>query len=480
MYCGSCLRDNALAAELLARGHDVLLLPVYTPDPHRRGERQRRPRVLRRASASTCSSTCRSSAGRPAVLDWLWDTPGRHPGRHRPRRLGRPRGPGRADRLDAEGEEGFQAKEFRKLAAATSTAQPPFDVVVLPELAAHRPGRRPCSARSAVPSSARCRARTCSSRACREPYRDGVDGAHRARTRRRVDALRRDERLLRRLHGRLPRPAARQIHTVPLGINLDGHRARPRRRATGPFTIGYFARIAPEKGLHLLAEAYRDPAARARASPPSRLEAAGYLAPEHRGYLAGVEATLRDGGPRGRVPLPRRRSTATRRSRSCSGLDVLSVPSPYAEPKGLYLLEALANGVPVRAAAPRRLPRDARADGRRACCSSPTTRASLADAAARRSPATAARRGSSAARGAEGVRRHYTVGAHGRARARGLRRVTAAPARGQLVRGTERSQTCPVLERRGRLARSYATPRGPLPILDGVSFALARRASRCA
>ena len=31
MYCGSCLRDNALAAELIARGHQVLLLPLYTP-----------------------------------------------------------------------------------------------------------------------------------------------------------------------------------------------------------------------------------------------------------------------------------------------------------------------------------------------------------------------------------------------------------------------------------------------------------------
>ena len=31
MYCGTCLRDNALATELLARGHDVSLLPVYTP-----------------------------------------------------------------------------------------------------------------------------------------------------------------------------------------------------------------------------------------------------------------------------------------------------------------------------------------------------------------------------------------------------------------------------------------------------------------
>ena len=31
MYCGSCLRDNALAIELLRRGHQVTLLPLYTP-----------------------------------------------------------------------------------------------------------------------------------------------------------------------------------------------------------------------------------------------------------------------------------------------------------------------------------------------------------------------------------------------------------------------------------------------------------------
>ena len=31
MYCGSCLRDNALATALTARGHDVVLMPIYTP-----------------------------------------------------------------------------------------------------------------------------------------------------------------------------------------------------------------------------------------------------------------------------------------------------------------------------------------------------------------------------------------------------------------------------------------------------------------
>src|ERR1043166_3250354 len=31
MYCGSCLRDNTLAAELKFLGHDVILQPLYTP-----------------------------------------------------------------------------------------------------------------------------------------------------------------------------------------------------------------------------------------------------------------------------------------------------------------------------------------------------------------------------------------------------------------------------------------------------------------
>ncbi len=31
MYCGSCLRDNTLAAALMAAGHDLMLIPTYTP-----------------------------------------------------------------------------------------------------------------------------------------------------------------------------------------------------------------------------------------------------------------------------------------------------------------------------------------------------------------------------------------------------------------------------------------------------------------
>ena len=87
---------------------------------------------------------------------------------------------------------------------------------------------------------------------------------------------------------------------------------------------------------------------------------------------------------------------------------MLSVPSPYAEPKGLYVLEAMGNGVPVvqprHGAFPEML---ARTGG--GLLFAPKDPSDLADQilALARDPARAAELGR---RGAEGVRRHYTVG----------------------------------------------------------------------
>ena len=66
---------------------------------------------------------------------------------------------------------------------------------------------------------------------------------------------------------------------------------------------------------------------------------------ESRGYLAEIEAKLGAAGLGGEF---RYHGTLDRAEKIhfLQGLDVVSVPSPYVEPKGLYLLEALANGVP--------------------------------------------------------------------------------------------------------------------------------------
>jgi glycosyltransferase involved in cell wall biosynthesis len=195
-----------------------------------------------------------------------------------------------------------------------------------------------------------------------------------------------------------------KIHRVPIGINLEGHSLRD-RRGRGPFTLGYFARVAPEKGLHRLAEAYRI-LRRERGLPASRLRAAGYLAPEHKGYLAGVEARLAEWGLRDEFEY-RGALSREEKIRFLRELDVLSVPSDYLEPKGLYLLEAMANGVPVvqprHGAFPEILERTGGG-----LLFDPPDLGGLADAVLElhADPDRAAELGR---RGAEGVRQHYSA-----------------------------------------------------------------------
>jgi glycosyltransferase involved in cell wall biosynthesis len=77
-----------------------------------------------------------------------------------------------------------------------------------------------------------------------------------------------------------------------------------------------------------------------------RLEVAGYLAPEHREYLAGIERQMKDWGLAAEFGY---RGALDREAKIAflKGLDVMSVPATYDEPKGMSLLEAMASGVPV-------------------------------------------------------------------------------------------------------------------------------------
>jgi glycosyltransferase involved in cell wall biosynthesis len=132
--------------------------------------------------------------------------------------------------------------------------------------------------------------------------------------------------------------------TVPLGINIQGYEQRL-RPAEGEFRIGYFARIAPEKGLHLLADAYIR-FRRLIGDSRAKLEIAGYVSPVHAGYLENVKQTLKRAGLENEFAY---RGVVDREGKLAflRGLDLLSVPATYDEPKGMFLLEAMACGVPV-------------------------------------------------------------------------------------------------------------------------------------
>jgi glycosyltransferase involved in cell wall biosynthesis len=340
MYCGSCLRDNALASALIARGHDVVLTPVYTPTRTDEANVSQHHVVFGGISVylEQHSSLFRHT---PRILDRLWDAEWVIRMASRRQIKVDPQSLGEMTVSMLRGDRGFQRKEIAKLLDWLENERR-FDVINLPYtllLGLAEPLRQTLKA----PICCTLQGEDLFLDGLGEPWkRESLDLIQSASAY--VDAFLPVSRYyFDYMPGYLQIPREK-MRLVRLGINVDGYTPRNPAR-TEPFTIGYLARIAPEKGLDVLVDAYR----RLRTRPgigPSRLVAAGYLAPEHQAYLDRITSDLDAWGLSSqfeyRGELDRVGKIAFLRS-----LDLLSVPATYEEPKGMFLLEAMAAGVPV-------------------------------------------------------------------------------------------------------------------------------------
>jgi glycosyltransferase involved in cell wall biosynthesis len=339
MYCGSCYRDNVLAAELMRRGHDVTLVPVYTPT-RTDEENVSRDRVLFGGISVYLQQYAPVFRWTPRFLDRLWDQPAvinLFTGRlvsNDPRLLGE------LTVSMLQGEQGVLRKEFAKLVDYLKEDPRP-DVVNIPNS---------LLIAMAAPLKRELGAPVCCTLQGEELFIDGLIEPYRSRALALIqEQIPTVDRFIAVsdycecfMSGYLGFDRSRSS-VVPLGIKLDGYEARePDPKA---FRVGYFARIAPEKGLHLLADAYVRFRKRT-GDAPVRLEVAGGLSPIYREYLEGVTRTIAEAGYAAefayRGQLDREAKLAFIRQ-----LDVLSVPATYDEPKGHFLLEAMASGVPV-------------------------------------------------------------------------------------------------------------------------------------
>jgi glycosyltransferase involved in cell wall biosynthesis len=340
MYCGSCLRDNALAAELLRRGHDVTLLPLYTPT--RTDEPNvSQPRVFFGGVSVYLQQHVPLFRRTPRLLDRLWDHPAVIRAVSRRGIRTEPRDLGELTVSMLHGEQGHQAKELEKL-LAWLRREPPYDVVVLPNallIGLATPVARATS-----------RPVICTLQG-EDLFLEGLSDAARAEAlaliRRHAPAVTRFVAVSEYYADFMATYlgiARSRIEVVSLGIATEGYRPRaaPPDR---PHTIGYLARIDAAKGLERLCRVYVH-MRRALGLPPSRLAAAGYLGPAHRAYLKACEQILRDSDLHGEFHYAGELDRRQKIDFLCE-LDAFSVPTVYVEPKGLFVLEAMACGVPV-------------------------------------------------------------------------------------------------------------------------------------
>ena len=130
MYCGSCLRDNTLAAEIRAQGHDIILLPIYTPS--RTDEPNvSHPKVFFGGINVWLEQQSAIFRMTPWLLDRLWDSPWVLRLASRRSIAVNPHLLGELTVSVLRGEEGFQRKEIRKLASWLRSETAP-DIVTLP------------------------------------------------------------------------------------------------------------------------------------------------------------------------------------------------------------------------------------------------------------------------------------------------------------------------------------------------------------
>jgi glycosyltransferase involved in cell wall biosynthesis len=341
MFCGSCMHDNTLARAMIAQGHDVALVPLYTP-------------IRTDEQSVTVDKVFFGGINvylqqRSALFRWLprwmdrWlDSPAII-------RLATSFGIStEAKMLGAlavsvlQGSEGRQQKEVERLVDWLESDLKPELVLFTNMLVAG--SATEIKRRLKVPVVVTLQGDDIFLGDLIEPYKtqaleavrklDSVVDAYLVNSRYYADAMAEFMGLSRD-----------KFRILPLGIDTRDFVAFEREEQERPATLGYLARLAPEKGLHNLVEAF----IRLKQMPDMQkvlLEIAGWLGPQHQQYAeeqfdklraAGLQDSFRYWGE-----VDRQQKLDFLRQ-----IDVLSVPTPYREPKGLFVLEALSAGVPV-------------------------------------------------------------------------------------------------------------------------------------
>ncbi|MCE9530792.1 MAG: glycosyltransferase family 4 protein [Planctomycetes bacterium] len=339
MFCGSCMKDNTLVSALIKQGHDALLIPTYTPirtdEDDVSGQR-----VFYGGINVYLEQKSWLFRHTPWILDRILNFPRllRWVSRFAVRTQAQQLGALTVSML--RGHDGKQRKEIAKLLSFLKSEAKP-DVIILSNLLIS----------GLVPDvKAALGCPVLGTLQGDDIFLDALPAKDRERcieligeNTRQIDACIATSGYYADFMARYLKLPREKIHVVPPGINMKGHGGPREFRNKPPYTIGYFARICPEKGFQHFAEALRI-FQQMPGTPPFRAKVSGWLGENNRKFFEGEMAKIRTAGCEiEHVPPPDHAGKIA----FLRSLDVLSVPTVYREPKGIYLLEAWANGTPV-------------------------------------------------------------------------------------------------------------------------------------
>ena len=345
MYCGNCFRDNALVAALRQMGHDVTMVPLYLPLTldeedqsagmpiffgginvyleQKSGLFRKAPHWLRRMLASRkmlAWASNRTAKTRPAdVGDILLSM--------------------------LRGEEGRQARELDELATWLKRHGKP-NVICLSNALLVGMARR-LKAELSVPVICTLQGEDSFLDALPDTHRDAAWQllSERAAD---VNLFIAPSRYFAEYMGKRLRLPADRVRVVYNGINLEGYEASAPAVAggfRGAPVLGFLARMCREKGLDTLVDAFILLKQSGRAGNV-RLRVGGSCGPADEPFVKTLRQRLAAAGYIGQTGF-NPNLAHSEKLEFLRSLTLFSVPANYGEAFGLYLIEALAAGVPV-------------------------------------------------------------------------------------------------------------------------------------
>ncbi|MDF1813823.1 MAG: glycosyltransferase family 4 protein [Verrucomicrobiales bacterium] len=341
MYCGSCIRDNALVGELNEMGWDVTLLPLYTPI--RTDEEDRSvDHVLFGGINVFLQQKIPLFRHLPGFFDRWLDNP------KFIRRVASGNMTVDASHLGAmtlsmvKGEDGYQKREVKKLVRWLKEVAKP-DILCLTNLLVG--GSIPALKRElGIPVYVTLQGDDVFLDELVEPWQSQVLTAMKSLATQVDGFITFSEFYRDRMVDLLDIDPAK-FRITPLGIDTsDFDSVAQSRKAKEPGkNLGYFARICPEKGFDLIVSAFLK---LAEQDNDWRLSAGGWLSAKDEEFFEVQKQRIFDAHLEDRFVYYGSPDHEGKLN-FFGSVDLFCVPARFVEPKGLYILEAMACGIPV-------------------------------------------------------------------------------------------------------------------------------------